>query len=85
MTAGALSNDMSCYRGAMGKDIIRNVLKEGMAVVEIETLLGAPEIKKKNELQYGLGMCSGVRMDYDFIHIYLNDDGRMISAEILQH
>lgn len=75
----------SCGRGSMGRDIVKNILKVGLSTSEIETVLGPATFKKAEELQYHLGLCSGFRMDYDFIHIYLDDHGRMTHAEILQH
>ena len=36
-------------------------------------------------MSYNLGMWSGFRMDYDFLDIYFDDQGRVVDVLIVQH
>jgi hypothetical protein len=79
-------NASACYRGGMARDIKSRVLLPGMARQEVESLLGAPKQNARPaEFQYTLGMCSGLRMDYDVLHVYFSSEGKLTHASIMQH
>jgi hypothetical protein len=80
------AESLSCYRGSMGNDIVENVLKAGMSHQDVVNLLGPPEREETpRESEYVLGMCSGLGMDYDVLHIYFYQSGKLTHSEILQH
>jgi hypothetical protein len=70
----------------MAADIKDRLLTPNLTNVDVEGLLGKPDgLSTPHEYQYILGMCSGFGMDYDNLHIYFNDAGRVERAEIFQH
>jgi hypothetical protein len=77
--------DITCYRGGMANDIKDRLLQRGMAMVEVEQLLGRPDIKSSAEYRYVLGMCSGFGLDYDDLHIYFENQGKLTRVAIIQH
>ena len=79
-----------CARGPMAGDIVDNILKEGMTRQEVETLLGPPDkdyypSQYPHEYIYNLGMCSGLRWDFDFLHVMYDAQNRLILAVNVQH
>jgi len=46
--------------------------------------LGLPDSETNSEYQYILGMCSGLQMDYDVLHVYF-ENGRISDAKVYQH
>lgn len=80
------AEDSTCYRGGMAADIKNRLVTPSMTNVDVERLLGQPDgVSNPREYQYILGMCSGFRMDYDILHIYFNQAGRVERAKIIQH
>jgi len=80
------AKSLSCYRGSMGNDIVENLMKAGMSHQDVVNLLGPPDREETpRESEYVLGMCSGLGMDYDVLHIYFNQAGELTHSEILQH
>jgi hypothetical protein len=78
--------DSTCYRGAMAKDIRDNLLSNTTTKEDVNILLGAPESNFTNsEYKYALGMCSGLGFDYDYLHIYFDEQGHFSHAKIIQH
>lgn len=77
--------DTTCYRGSMAYDIRDRVLRTGMAAQEVQQLLGKPDFNSPTELRYVLGMCSGLGWDYDDLHVFLNQQGRVERVAIIQH
>jgi hypothetical protein len=69
----------------MAVDITRNVLRAGMSRADVERILGKPTDPSKVAYQYELGMCSGLRFDFDVLYISFDADGIYQRAEILQH
>lgn len=74
----------SCYRGSMAFDIRDNLLVKGMSKEKVFSLLGEPDSSNESEYQYVLGMCSGLRIDFDVLHVYFKD-GALANAEVYQH
>ncbi|WP_139271084.1 hypothetical protein [Atopomonas hussainii] len=75
-----------CYRGAMVEDLIARHLFVGMRRSDVVALLGQPDYRSgAGELQYVLGMCSGVGFDYDYLNIYFDGAGGFVSAKVFQH
>jgi hypothetical protein len=80
------AEDSTCYRGGMAADIRDRVLRPGMSRAEVKRLLGEPDKDfKQDEYWYVLGMCSGLRIDYDVLHVYFDANGALQRAQIRQH
>lgn len=81
------AKDSSCYRGGMAHDIKTNVLRVGLTHAEVEKLLGQPDqIKAESEMyEYVLGMCSGLRIDYDTLDVHFDSGGRLTKVQVVQH
>ncbi len=78
--AGNRSNDdRDCIRGAMAKDILRTIATPGASRTDVESQLGPADRVHENMAHYDLGMCSGLRVDYDNLDIkYI--DGKVAQA-----
>jgi hypothetical protein len=75
-----------CYRGRMAADIKNRLLKSSMGHGDVERLLGKPDGRSSpGEYQYVLGMCSGLQIDYDVLHVHFDVNGKLASASIRQH
>ena len=79
------TSDSSCYRGGMAHDITTNVLRVGLPRAEVERLLGVPDYKRANTYAYFLGMCSGLRMDFDTLDVYFDPEGGVMKTSVVQH
>ncbi|MCX8146838.1 MAG: outer membrane protein assembly factor BamE, partial [Azovibrio sp.] len=79
------AQDVTCYRGGMATDIRDKFLVHGETKQFVERLLGKPDFATTGEYRYILGMCSGFRMDYDDLHIYFDNQGRVTGPAIIQH
>lgn len=79
------AQDVTCYRGGMAIDIRDHILGRGETKQFVEGLLGKPDFATEGEYRYILGMCSGLGLDYDDLHIYFNNQGGITGAEIIQH
>ncbi|WP_138516549.1 hypothetical protein [Rhodoferax bucti] len=79
------ADDFFCYRGGMAHDIKTNILRAGQTTHDVEALLGKPDIIKDSVHQYYLGMCSGLRIDFDSLDIHFNTDGQIEGVYIVQH
>ncbi|WP_407364604.1 outer membrane protein assembly factor BamE (plasmid) [Pseudomonas luteola] len=78
--------DAACYRGEMAEDIRHSMLSKGMTQAAVAQVLGEPDgYSTEREYQYVLGLCSGIGMDYDNLHVYFDASGRLIDSKILQH
>ncbi|RRW39521.1 outer membrane protein assembly factor BamE [Pseudomonas luteola] len=78
--------DGNCYRGEMAEDIRHTVLSRGMTQAAVAQVLGEPDsYSTEREYQYVLGLCSGIGMDYDNLHVYFDTSGRLVDSKILQH
>lgn len=77
--------DFSCYRGGMAYDIKTNVLPAGLSEMAVKRLLGEPDSTRGNTYEYLLGMCSGLRIDFDTLDVKFDSDGRLIDVQITQH
>lgn len=79
-------SDVTCYRGGMAEDIRESMLNPKMTHKDIENILGTPDGgATKKEYRYILGMCSGIGMDYDDLHIYFDQTGHYEKSAIIQH
>jgi outer membrane protein assembly factor BamE (lipoprotein component of BamABCDE complex) len=74
-----------CYRGGMAKHVKEQVLRPGLKREEVLRILGQPDFEKPDEVHYVLGMCSGLRIDFDGLHVYFNSTGELERVAILQH
>ena len=78
--------DSSCYRGGMAEDIRANILKSNMTREDVINILGRPDSPDGSfALEYVLGMCSGLGVDYDNLEIYFDHTDRFSNAVIRQH
>lgn len=79
------TDDSSCYRGGMAHDIKTNILRAGLTKTEVERLLGAPDFNRADINEYFLGMCSGLRIDFDTLDVHFNPEGRLVKVQVVQH
>jgi hypothetical protein len=79
------TDDSSCYRGGMAHDIKTNILRAGLTKTEVERLLGAPDSNSDDINAYSLGMCSGLRIDFDSLDVHFNPEGRLVKVQVVQH
>jgi hypothetical protein len=77
--------DTTCFRGGMANDIKSRVLKGGFSREAVKGLLGEPDADKPTKFEYMLGMCSGLRIDFDSLNVYFNESGKLTGATIVQH
>jgi hypothetical protein len=77
--------DSTCYRGGMAMYIKKILLKNTMSKADVISLLGTPDSEELNQVEYTLGMCSGLGMDYDGLIISFNKNGKFTNASIVQH
>ncbi|MFC7519044.1 hypothetical protein ACFQUU_29000 [Herbaspirillum sp. GCM10030257] len=63
--------EMACVRGPMYRDLKGNYLSDGTTKEDVLRLLGSakPDHQNPSCMVYELGMCSGFKMDYDYLHI----------------
>jgi len=74
-----------CYRGGMAKHVKEQVLRPGLKREKVLRILGQPDFEKPDEVHYVLGMCSGLRIDFDGLHVYFDSTGELERVAILQH
>ena len=79
------ATDWSCFRGGMANDIKNRILKSGLPRADVKGLLGQPDVEKPGKFEYNLGMCSGLRIDFDSLNVYFNESGVVESVSIVQH
>jgi hypothetical protein len=79
------TSDSSCYRGGMAHDIKTHILRAGVTKTEVEKRLGAPDSVKADVHEYFLGMCSGMRIDFDTLDVHFNPEGRVMKVQVVQH
>ena len=79
------TTDSSCYRGGMAHDIKTNILRAGLTKIEVEKLLGAPDSNRADVHEYFLGMCSGLRIDFDTLDVHFDSNGRLSTVQVVQH
>jgi hypothetical protein len=79
------NDDFSCYRGGMANDLKDRVLLPTMSRASVENLLGKPDRSGVEDLEYTLGMCSGLRIDFDSLNVYFNEHGGLTRVAITQH
>lgn len=74
MTGLRTNDDRDCKRGTMANDIISTIARPGTPRAEVERQLGPADSIRGDMAHYDLGMCSGLRVDYDNLDIeYIND------------
>lgn len=69
----------------MAHDITTHVLRLGLPKTEVEKRLGVPDYNRANAYAYFLGMCSGLRMDFDTLDVHFDSEGRLVKAFVVQH
>ena len=79
------TDDSSCYRGGMAHDIRAKILRVGQSSNEVESILGKPDSIKGSVHEYLLGMCSGLRIDFDTLDVHFNTAGKLTSVHVVQH
>jgi hypothetical protein len=79
------TTDASCYRGGMAHDLKTNILRTGLTKAEVEKLLGEPDSSRVTFHEYFLGMCSGLRIDFDTLDVHFNSEGRLVKVQVVQH
>ncbi len=77
--------DGTCYRGGMATDVRDRLLVPGTSRESVKSMLGKPNYTGPNEYRYVLGMCSGLGIDYDDLHVFFDDAGGVTHASIIQH
>lgn len=77
--------ETSCWRGGMARDIQRRIVRPGMSRADVIAALGTPDGQRPEEFSYVLGMCSGIRIDYDDLHVRFNERGEVAQVLIIQH
>ena len=77
--------DSTCYRGGMAMFIQTILLKKGMSKTEVMALLGKPDSDQPSQIEYTLGMCSGIGLDYDGLIIEFDSDDKISNSSIVQH
>ncbi len=77
--------ESTCYRGGMANDVKNRLLAKGMSQLDVQNFLGVPDSHSSFEYQYVLGMCSGIGVDYDNLHVYFDEQGRLTRTLIAQH
>jgi hypothetical protein len=75
----------SCHRGGMAQNIKDELLNAQMSRADVEALLGPPNYRSPEEYAYGLGACSGLRIDNDVLHVYFGENGKYKASAIRQH
>ena len=78
-------SDTTCYRGGMAMYIKNLLLNNAMTKADVVSLLGKPDSEELNQIEYTLGMCSGLSIDYDGLIISFSENGKFVSASIIQH
>ena len=78
-------DDWSCYRGGMAHDIGSRLLRNGQSQTEVKALLGEPDRFKATHFEYVLGMCSGLRIDFDTLDVHFSTDGKLVRIATVQH
>lgn len=87
------NKDYICLRGPMVYDLkdeylhIKTTTKQ-----EVVELLGTPDINnstsrrnKSNCIGYSLGMCSGIKIDYDYLYICFDNEKAITKTYTQQH
>jgi hypothetical protein len=84
--AECLEMEMSCIRGPMYRDLKRKHLTSGKDRESVTRLLGPAQVDRKNPscLVYELGMCSGFKIDYDWLYICFDPNDQIESVSHYQ-
>jgi len=77
--------ETTCWRGSMARDIQRHIVRAGMPRADVTAILGTHDSEQPEEFRYVLGMCSGMRFDYDDLHVRFNERGEVTKVLIIQH
>ena len=76
----------SCRRGPMVRSLIRSHLTTGTERNSVLSLLGPAESKDKDGcLDWSLGMCSGLGIDYDSLLVCFDSSAKVVKASHIQH
>ena len=78
------SREGECVRGRMANDIIATVARPGRPKSAVEAALGAPQGMRGEIADYELGMCSGLRIDFDSLYVEYAD-GKVLRSYHVQH
>jgi hypothetical protein len=85
-----VEKEADCPRGGMVRDLVGVHLVPGKATREkVAGLIGPAkhhvEIEGRTCDAYALGMCSGLRWDYDSLYVCYGEDGTVAKAGHVQH
>jgi outer membrane protein assembly factor BamE (lipoprotein component of BamABCDE complex) len=69
----------------MAYDLKTNILRAGLTKTEVEKLLGEPDANRANFHEYLLGMCSGLRIDFDTLDVHFDSDGKLVKVQVVQY
>jgi hypothetical protein len=69
----------------MAHDLKTNILRTGLTKAEVEKLLGEPDSNRVTFHEYFLGMCSGLRIDFDTLDVHFDSEGRLVKVQVVQH
>jgi len=85
-TTECMDVEMACVRGPMFSDLKRNHLTSGTSKGSVERLLGTahPDRHDPSCVVYELGMCSGFKIDYDWLHICFDPNEKIRSVNHYQ-
>ena len=74
--------EMACIRGPMFRDLKRNHIINGTSKGSVVRLLGTAHSDRHNAscIVYELGMCSGLKIDYDWLNICFDPDDKVMSV-----
>ncbi len=84
------TKQLSCPRGGMVRDLTKNYLVKGKTSrFQVSQLLGKVDgVFRFNNQQcyrYFVGMCSGLRIDYDSLYVCFDNQGLVSSSGHQQH
>ncbi|PTE13645.1 hypothetical protein [Pseudogemmobacter blasticus] len=80
--------ESDCPRGPMVRSLLRRHLKAGTTLEAIVDLLGPaghPEKDASGCMNWSLGMCSGLGIDYDSLFVCFDETDHLIKAGHVQH
>lgn len=78
------SEEGECVRGRMANDIIGRIARPGQPKSVVEAALGTPQDMRSEVAYYDLGMCSGLRADFDWLYVEYADS-KVLRAYHVQH
>lgn len=73
-----LDKQMACLRGPMYRDLERTPLVVGASKTTVTNLIGEPTRSAENNcFDYGLGFCSGLKIDPDYLRVCFDNSEKI--------